>query len=472
MTRPYHTVQYPIKSEPLVPTAELTPSCAGYLQPLNEPRRRTSWELTAAAIVASGLAYVGEPIVPPEDITPDKWLPLYADAAPGVAPLTAAAKPSSFGDPVQPEDSFTSLDTYLMVFEGPTIQYQPKAAPPYIAPVVEPDRWHAVYPDFTRAALRLHPAQQPDQFPDPTAYDVPEIVTLDKWFAEWARVTPPVAQPLRFEYEIDPWLLAQPELAQIDKWLPSFPEKIDSWPPQPFVDYLYAGEPIAPPVEVEMDSWFAEWAIVTRLIPQPLRFEYVYVGEPIIAAETITLDKWFVAWHQPDRPQRPAPETWYDIDAWLLTQAEAVSLDKWLLPLSEPTLPAPRVADFPAVAQEIGLVLPAPLDSWTPEFVDRTRAAPQPLRFEYVTDILPPVPVSASWAPSYPALTRQAPRAIDFRQFVQNVEPFTLSDYRVAFLTPSKNVVTYTAEPNQVELVASKNSVTLIPAEENDVSET
>lgn len=227
-------VLYPASAELNLPEADRPEAVSvdKWLSPLSEPVRRTKGALLAVALIASGVAYVGEPIAPEEEVTVDSWFQALSEPVRVSAPLPVAAKQFASNDAdllTQPEQTFVSK------------WYTPLSEPLFVKPrVVE-------FQAF--ATPHLDPA------PD-------EVVTVDKWYRELSepvRTKKPLPVGAYQHFSVDADLLTQPE-AVLLKWYQPLSEPVRTQKPLPIATYKFFAQnelPIPPPVPTPgIEGWF------------------------------------------------------------------------------------------------------------------------------------------------------------------------------------------------------------------------
>jgi hypothetical protein len=332
-----------------------TPKLDKWYSPLAAPLYKVA--RSSAAIVASGLTYPGEPIVPAEDVTVDKWFRPHA----------------------QPFFSTTTIGEFVdinVLFALPDVRFAPLSEPVRRVP-----------------RLREYPGVEPP-LQDIVAA---EVITPDKWYRDLAV---PVRRRLVLTgnyLETDPNLLTQPEATRLDKWfnplsVPVLPlsafaslrgqvlDDVNIWP--------------LPEVVTEVSKWHRSFA-------QPFFSETVIGGwvDVVITEQTEATSElpWFAAlslpaamfesWkasaYGPASNKTPAPpvDTWYRefsipvpppprlitaahpylfIDPAALTQLEATRLDKWFKQFEEPVWVVRRNPWLASGVTETVNILPAP----------------------------------------------------------------------------------------------------------------
>lgn len=185
-----NVIQYPQKAEPILPEA-LRPEAVSidrWLQPLSEPVRRSKGVLLAVALIASGVTYVGEPIVPPEPVTVDRWHIALSEPVHTKKPLPIGAYQHFATDAealTQPEKVllkwYQALSEPVRFKKPQTAQYKEFAADtvtPTPAEDVTVDRWLIALSEPVRAQKPLPIAAYPSFTVDT---ETPEPITVDRW---------------------------------------------------------------------------------------------------------------------------------------------------------------------------------------------------------------------------------------------------------------------------------------------------
>lgn len=394
-------VQYPALSEPVrLPGADFQVS--SWHTPLSEPKRKTSWQLAAAAIIASGIVYVGEPIVSPDtsiqewqgaqtkgtqaplfDVTrsnaelmPSWWMDQVAKLEPDRARWFPPFAEPVREVPIVPAALMSVWDIdrrQLTLPERTQVDkwYRPLSEPLFAAPPlptaakpsfwmdqeakleVDIVRWLPPLSEPVRTVMPLSIGARPSYWLDP--FPRPPVVGLDllRWWvqpSEPVRVRPQVHAsilPIFFEDTEPP----TPEVIFPDKWHQPLSERLRVLPPLPvgatpswWMDY----DLLTRPEQSQVDKWFrplSEPLFVMAPLPMGARpFHWLDpFPRPFVPSEIITMDKWYRSLSEPlfDKAPLPVEVPYWSMDADALTRAETTLLSKWYRPLSEPLFAVP-----------------------------------------------------------------------------------------------------------------------------------
>lgn len=173
------------------------PEMAGwYVQHVQVPAPRSR----IAAILASGLTFVGEPEV--EEVTLDKWYLALSRPVPAKPGIHASRVPAFWVDPdalTQPE--VTTADRWFRPLSEPVRQRRDRfaylKAGVFDSTVIWPsgetvtlDKWFAPLSEPRRSKRPLPVGALPSFWIDPVALTLPESTTVDRWFQ-------PFSEPVR-----------------------------------------------------------------------------------------------------------------------------------------------------------------------------------------------------------------------------------------------------------------------------------
>jgi len=293
-----------------------TTSLDRWYSPFSEPVR--TQPISHAALVASGLVYVGEPR--DEDPTAEQLGWYVTLSEPTLPKLRVAEFPSFVTDDESLGDGENiTLDKWYAPFS----EYLHKDArseaallsgnnyegePADFEPTAEFLGWYVPLSQFLYSDKRIDAALYPYFWMDEDALTRPEVTTPDKWWqplSEFLHRVKRSAASLEPASVIDSDLLTQPEETLVSKWVPQTNE----------------------PVRVKK-------GLLTAL--QEAYFPDTDLAD-IPPAEEITLDKWYQPHSEPVLVKARAsefPTSTNDTEG--LTQPEVTSLDKWFVTLSEP----------------------------------------------------------------------------------------------------------------------------------------
>ena len=366
-----------------------------------DPVRIGAGALMTAALFASGMTYVGEPIIIPDYgwfeplsepvrdpfpqratqaarefqsneilsappvIVPDYgWFRSLSEPTLPTYPERAAIETSGETiDPVAltlPEQPF--LPEWFVPLSEPTLPFFPEMASlessgethaneilPAPPEDITLDKW---FQPLSEPVLPLFPERAAMAAGEFSANEILPVVPIAVpdygWFAPFAEpVRPPfpAAAMAASGEEIDPVALTLPEQPFLTEWfvplseptLPAYPERAA----QAASGETHANE-ILPPVSVAVPDygWFAPLSEPVRAIP-PLPLDWGTIDPVALTLpEQPFLSEWFVPLSEPVREpyiERAAMAAGEFSANEILPSAEEVTLDKWFMPLSEPT---------------------------------------------------------------------------------------------------------------------------------------
>lgn len=313
------------------------------------------------------------PIAPAEEVTSDKWHPLYPEQ-PGRGPQPLVAEGWTVVDAnLLTQAETAQLDKWLSHYPDqllPRHQTRPGIEVTDVgAPELPIYAWRPTYPD---QLLPEHQTRPGWSVIDPQQLTEAEATLLPKWepsYPDFARgATPLVAEG---DYEIDAQLLTEHETVRPDKWLPTYPDLllpqhltrpglsvidanlptthettfVDKWLPK-HPDILLPAAPLVAEGAFEIDSDFLTQAPDVHIgFWHPCYADQILVPEPLVA------------------------EGYIVVDASQLTQGETIEVDKWLSRYPDLLLPAPprepgwTVIDADALATANEGTVP---DQWYP----------------------------------------------------------------------------------------------------------
>lgn len=360
MTRLY---QYPEVTQIFVPDATID----RWGQPANQPVQTKPFVL--AAVVAMGLSFVGEPIVPPEEITVDKWYKELAEPLHAPPRLHPALQKSGHDDP----DGLTRPE------------------------VTTPDKW---YKELERPIFTV-PRQHPPALTLVEDFVIPEDITLDKWYRDLDR--PVLALPAT-RYYPGAFVDGLEEVPDLD-WLVAFskPEFVTT---HTQVTYQFAGEPILPPEVVTLDKWYQDLAQPT-VLPQQLTWpQSLAIDTKLAQADDVKLSSWYSAFAEPVIVAGQTPLYHAFVGEPIIP--ETITSDKWYKNFDLPVRLIARATDF-NIGVNPGEPVPPPLppsmDTWYSDLETPPARAPRAASFAPgasgflpLPDPVPPGPVKPAWA--------------------------------------------------------------------------
>ena len=469
--------QYQIRAEPVLPE-ELRPETtllSKWYQPASEPVRVSRAVAFAAALVASGAVFVGEPsdTPPVETITLDKWYQPASEPNPKWKPAYTWVYSAELKIILRPH-----VSSWFAQASEP-IRFKPRAVytgqsvldPLPIPDVVAYDpaglQWVVQEPEPVRSVLRTPGLG--DFATDAQSLTQPETTLLSKWYQ-------PTSEPVRIKSRAvdvgwsvtDPAALTQPETTLVSKWYQPSSEPV--WQnPRPvdtgwFTHDMPEEGRRAPDLE-----WFQQASEPVRSKP-PLRLSgwFVIDVQALTQPETPGLDKWFVAasepirakppitpsvdfagdpkppaadfdpqtlewWKQPSEPvrikSRAVDVGWSVTDPAALTQPETTLVSKWFVAASEPVRakqqPTP-VAYHISDPKPVAAVFDPQTLEWYRQTSEPVRVKPKAIEVSWTeTDsqalTQPETPLVSKWyqPPSEPV--REKPRAVDIGWFAHDM---------------------------------------------------